>query len=55
MQLLGAMIISLIALVPGQSALVLGVELALAGAILWILLSRLQLRSLKQLALAQRQ
>lgn len=27
-QLLGAMIISLIALVPGQSALVLGVELA---------------------------
>lgn len=48
-QLLGAMLISLIALVPGQSALVLGVELALAGAVLWILLTRLQLRSIKQL------
>jgi hypothetical protein len=46
-QLLGALIISLIALVPGQSALVLGVELAVAGAILWILQTRLQLRSLK--------
>jgi modulator of FtsH protease len=33
-QLLGAMIISLIDLVPGQSAQVLGVELGLAGAIL---------------------
>jgi hypothetical protein len=46
-QLLGALIISLIALVPGQSTLVLGVELAVAGAILWILQTRLQLRSLK--------
>ena len=43
------MIISLVALVPGQSALVLGVELALPGAILWILQTRLQLRSLKRL------
>jgi hypothetical protein len=48
-QLLGAMLISLVALVPGQSALVLGVELAVAGAILWILETRLQLRSLKRL------
>jgi hypothetical protein len=46
-QLLGALTISLIALVPGQSALVLGVELAVAGTILWILQTRLQLRSLK--------
>ena len=48
-QLLGAMIISLIALVPGQSVLLLGVELAVAGAILWFLQTRLQLRSLKHL------
>lgn len=48
-QLLGAMTISLIALVPGQSALVLGVELAVAAAILWILQTRLQLRSFKKL------
>ena len=48
-QLLGAMTISLVAPVPGQSALVLGVELAVAGAILWILHTRLQLRSLKRL------
>lgn len=52
-QLLGAMIISLIALVPGQSALVLGVELAVAGAILWFLETRLQLRSLRQLGLLE--
>ena len=48
-QLFGAMIISLVALVPGQSSLVVGVELAVAGAILWILQTRLQLRSLKRL------
>ena len=49
MQLLGALIISLVALVPGQWALVLGVELAVAGAILWIRQTRLQLRSLTRL------
>jgi len=48
-QLFGAMIISLVALVPGQSSLAVGVELAVAGAILWILQTRLQLRSLKRL------
>jgi len=36
-QLRAAMIISLIALASGQSALVLGVKLAVGGAILWIL------------------
>jgi hypothetical protein len=48
-QLLGALIISLIALVPGQSALLVGVELAVGGAILWILQTRLQLRSFRKL------
>ena len=43
------MIISPIALVPGQPALVLGVELAVGGVILWTLQTRLQLRSLKRL------
>jgi hypothetical protein len=36
-QLLSALIVSLIALVPGQSRLVLGVQLGLAGPIRWIL------------------
>jgi hypothetical protein len=48
-QLLGALIISLIALVPGQSALLVGLELAVGGAILWILQTRLQLRSFRKL------
>jgi modulator of FtsH protease len=48
-QLLGALIISLVALVPGQSARVVGVELAVGGAILWILQTRPQLHSYKQL------
>jgi hypothetical protein len=52
-QLLGALIISLIALVPGQSELLVGVELAVAGVILWILLTRLQLRSFKKLRLSK--
>ena len=46
-QLLAALIVSLIGLVPGQSGLALGVELAVAGSILWILQTRLLLRSLK--------
>jgi hypothetical protein len=48
-QLLGALMISLIALVPGQSSLLVGVELAGGGAILWILQTRLQLSSFKKL------
>ena len=41
----GALIVSMCVLLPGQSRLVLGVELAIAGLILWVLQTLLQYRS----------
>jgi hypothetical protein len=45
LQILGPLIISIWALVPGQSILVIGVGMAAAGLILWILQTILQYRS----------
>jgi hypothetical protein len=45
LQMFGALIVSLCALVPGQSQLVLGIELAILGVILWILQTLMMYRS----------
>jgi hypothetical protein len=45
LQMFGALLISMCALVPGLSNLVLGVEVALIGLILWMLVTILQYRS----------
>jgi hypothetical protein len=45
LQILGALIVSIWALAPGKSNLVFGVELALAGAVLWSMQTLLQYRS----------
>jgi len=45
MQMFGALIVSMCALLPGQSRLIIGVELALVGLILWVLQTLLQYRS----------
>ncbi len=45
LQMFGALLISMCALVPGLSSLVLGVEVALIGLILWMLITILQYRS----------
>jgi hypothetical protein len=45
MQLLGALLCSVIALVPGQSVLLLGVQLIVAGVVLWVAQTRLQIRA----------
>ena len=45
LQIFGALIVSMYVLLPGQSRLVLGVELAIAGLILWVLQTLLQYRS----------
>jgi len=45
LQMFGALLISMCALVPGLSNLVLGVELALIGLILWMLVTILQYRA----------
>ena len=45
LQMFGALLISMCALVPGLSSLVLGVEVALIGLILWMLVTILQYRS----------
>jgi hypothetical protein len=42
LQMFGALLISMCALVPGLSSLVLGVEVALIGLMLWILVTLLQ-------------
>lgn len=47
-QLLGAMIIALIALTPGQSFRLLGAEITLLTCVLWLLQTRWQLIFLKQ-------
>jgi hypothetical protein len=61
LQMFGALIVSLCALIPGQSRLVLGIELAILGVILWTLQTLLMYRSyspdhprpLSSIALAQ--
>jgi hypothetical protein len=45
MQIFGALIVSIWALVPGQSRLMLGVGMAAAGMFMWVLLTLLQYRS----------
>ena len=45
LQMFGALLISMCALVPGLSSPVLGVEVALIGLILWMLVTILQYRS----------
>lgn len=45
LQMFGALLISMCALVPGLSSVVLGVEVALIGLILWMLVTILQYRS----------
>ena len=45
LQMFGALLISMCALVPGLSSLVLGVEVAVIGLILWMLVTILQYRS----------
>ncbi|HSY78921.1 MAG TPA: hypothetical protein VK884_04900 [Verrucomicrobiae bacterium] len=45
LQMFGALLISMCALVPGLSSLVLGVEVALIGLMLWMLVTILQYRS----------
>jgi hypothetical protein len=45
LQMFGALIVSLCALVPGQWPLILGIELAILGAILWTLQTLLMYRS----------
>jgi modulator of FtsH protease len=45
MQMFGALIVSIWALVPGQSSLVIGLGMAAAGLLLWILQTILQYRS----------
>lgn len=45
LQMFGALIVSMCVLLPGQSGMVLGVELAIAGLILWVLQTLLQYRS----------
>jgi hypothetical protein len=45
LQMFGALIVSLCALLPGQSRVVLGIELAILGVILWTLQSLLMYRS----------
>jgi len=45
LQMFGALIVSMCALLPGQTILLLGVELAVAGFVLWILETLLQYRS----------
>ena len=42
LQMFGALLISMCALVPGLSSLVLGVEVALIGLMLWIMVTLLQ-------------
>ena len=48
LHLFGALILALVALVPGQSNAVLGGELVLIGIVLWILETLLQYRSIKR-------
>jgi hypothetical protein len=45
LQILGPLIISIWALVPGQTTLILGVGMAAAGLVLWVLQTLLQYRS----------
>jgi hypothetical protein len=45
LQMFGALIVSMCGLLPGQSSLVLGVELVTAGLVLWLLQTLLQYRS----------
>jgi hypothetical protein len=45
LQMFGALIVSMCGLLPGQSNLVLGAELSLAGLVLWVLQTLLQYRS----------
>ena len=45
LQMFGALLISMCALVPGLSSLVLGVEVALIGLMLWIMVTMLQYRA----------
>jgi len=45
LQMFGALLVSMCALLPGQSRLMLGVELAAAGLVLWVLQTLLQYRS----------
>jgi modulator of FtsH protease len=45
LQMFGGLLISMCALVPGLSSLVLGVEVALIGLMLWMLVTILQYRS----------
>lgn len=48
MQMFGALIVSIWALVPGQSGLVIGAGMAVAGLLLWILQTIFQYRSHSQ-------
>lgn len=45
MQMFGALVVSIWTLVPGQSNLLLGVGMAVAGLVLWMLQTMLQYRS----------
>jgi len=45
MQMFGALVVSMWAIVPGLSSLVLGVGMAVAGIVLWMLQTMLQYRS----------
>lgn len=47
-QLLGAMIIALLALTPGQTAVMLGAEVTLLTCVLWLLQTKWQLSFLRQ-------
>jgi hypothetical protein len=46
LQMFGPLVVSMLALMPGQSRLLLGLELAATGLLLWIMQIRLQYRSL---------
>ena len=46
-QLMGVLIVALVALVPGQSAMLLGIELAVVGVVLWLFQTWLQYLSLR--------
>jgi len=45
LQMFGALLVSICAILPGQSRLILGAELAAAGLVLWVLQTLLQYRS----------